>query len=62
METSLICNHCNTKTVRYLINHDVYQCSNCNKKFTVLSTEADHVLYDGSPMKETNGSDYNLHR
>lgn len=36
----------------YQIASDAYVCNDCRRKWSVLSVESDHVLYDGGPPKE----------
>jgi hypothetical protein len=48
-----ICPECRSAYLSYDIKHDDYYCFPCDISFTVLSTETDHVLYDGGPPKRT---------
>jgi hypothetical protein len=42
---------CCEASLFYEIRMDAYVCQ-CGKAYSVLSTEQDHVLYDGGPPKE----------
>jgi hypothetical protein len=44
------CPTCETPdSLVYRINVDAYVCRGCDAAFDVLSTEDDHVLYNGGP-------------
>jgi acetyl-CoA carboxylase beta subunit len=40
----------------YVIAEDAYVCQKCRTHFGVLSTERDHVMYDGGPPREVTKS------
>ena len=51
MPDGYVCSACKAEYLHYRINFDDYHCSKCGASFSVLSTEVDHIAYDGGPQK-----------